>query len=42
MIDDPYIDVTDCLDWVVQPPDEIMASINGTLDADAGLCEEFD
>lgn len=42
MNDDPYEDVVDYIDWVTQPPGEILTAMNATLDANAGLDEEYD
>lgn len=39
---DTYEDVTDAIEWVVEPPDDIYFAIAATLDADAGLNQECD
>ena len=40
--EDPYNDVTECLDWVTQPPSDILTAMNAALDARAGLSEDCD
>lgn len=42
MSTDPYDDVTDYLDWVIQAPREIEYAIQATMDSKADLREERD
>jgi len=42
VIDDPFDEVIDLYDWVVEPSTEIYTAISANLDADAGLSEEYD
>ena len=39
---DPTLDAADCLDWVVEPPDEISFAITAAFDARMILDEELD
>lgn len=41
MSDDIYEDAAEPLFWL-EPTDDEIAALNATLDADAGLSEEFD
>jgi len=39
---DPYDDITEYLDWVIQPPDEVVLGMNAVLDSKADLREDCD